>query len=161
MATSTHFRSARESGVCAVKTAPPDGKLSPQMERRDSHFCRCARSVILSRNSKVFNAWIIRCAERLASGGSRSQNDSKNDSQRNERSSLRNDRYYCPARAGSFKNQPKCDDAKNKKNDGRNRRCPDQGHITSSSGETPSHPSRKEMAERIVPLYRHVEQSVT
>lgn len=78
-------------GFWRFKAVQPGGKLSSQAERRDSHFSKSARSVILSRDSKVINARIIRWALRPASQGRDS--DSESGSRRDE------DRYQRPKRA--------------------------------------------------------------
>ena len=98
----------------------PDGKLCPQVQGRDSHLCRAAHSVIvvLSRNSKVLNARVIRWPQRFVCEGSYS--DSKKGDSKN--GSLRDNRYYRPNRAvPPVKSHTQRDHAKSPVN-GRNRR---------------------------------------
>lgn len=85
-----------------VRAVRRDRKLSRQAERRESRLSEAARSLILSRDSKVVDAWIIRRAEGLAREDS-SENDSKSGKQRDERRKAC--RYRANCAVVPFKNQ--------------------------------------------------------
>lgn len=85
-----------------VRAVRRDRRLSRQAERRDSRVSKAARSPILSRDSKVVDAWIIRWAEGPAREDS-SENDSKSGKQCDERRKAC--RYRANCAVVPFKNQ--------------------------------------------------------
>jgi len=132
------------------------------VQGRDSHLCRAAHSLILilSRNSKVLNAWVIRWPKRLACEGKRSDYGDEWSNPKN--GSLRNDRCYRPNRAvPPVKYLIECGYAAKKKENCINHRWQKvtlQGHITSDPGESRSIAIEKRMTGQMILLTGHVEQ---